>query len=117
MNYLKFKYKFWKLKKQYKKFFLIKEKYISKSAEKKKFVSFFIKDEEDKILNKKVIDSFDKQIQKFKLKLYKKENKINKLLFSLGIIDLNFISVLYEFGISNKDAQIIKEIFKNRINS
>ena len=83
----------------------------------KKFVNFFIRDEEDKILKKKVLDGFDRQIQKYKLKIYKRENKINKILFSLGIIDLNYIYILYEFGVSESDSQIIKEIFKNRINS
>lgn len=117
MNFLKFKYHFWRLKRQYKKFLKLKEKYNSKSIEKKKFVSFFIRDEEDKSLNKKVLDGFDKQIQKYKFKIYKKENKINKILFSLGIIDLNYIDILYEFGVSESDSQIIKEIFKNRINS
>ena len=74
MNFLKFKYHFWRLKRQYKKFLKAKEKYNSKSVEKKKFVSFFIRDEEDKFLNKKVLDGFDKQIQKYKSKIYKKKN-------------------------------------------
>ena len=117
MNFLKFKYHFWRVKRQYKKFLKLKEKYNSKSIEKKKFVSFFIRDEEDKFLNKKVLDDFDKQIQKYKIEIYKKENKINKILFSLGIIDLNYISIFYKFGVSESDSQIIKEIFKNRINS
>lgn len=117
MNSLKFKYHFWRLKKQYKKFLKAKEEYTSKSIEKKKFMNFFIRDEEDKILNKKVLGSFDKQIKKYKQKIYKKENKINKILFSLGIIDLNYIDLLYKFGISKEDSQIIKEIFKNRVNS
>jgi hypothetical protein len=117
MNFLKFKYHFWRLKRQYKKFLKAKDKYNSKSIEKKKFVSFFIRDEEDKFLNKKVLDGFNKQIQKYKLKIYKRENKINKILFSLGIIDLNYIDIFYKFGISESDSQIIKEIFKNRINS
>lgn len=115
MNFLRFKCNFWRLKRQYKKFQKAKEKYISKSMEKKKFISFFIRDEEDKILNKKVIDNFDKQIQKYKLKIYKRENKINKILFSLGIIDLNYVSTLYKFGVSEKDSQIIREIFENKI--
>lgn len=116
-NFLKFKYHFWRLKRQYKISLKLKEKYISKNIEKKKFVSFFIRDEEDKILNKKVLNDFDKQIQKYKFKIYKKENKIDKILFSLGIIDLNYIDIFYKFKISESDSQIIKEIFKNRINS
>lgn len=117
MNSLSFKYNFWRLKRQYKRFSKIKEKYVFKNIEKKKFVNFFINDEEDRILNKKVLDGFDKQIQKYKFKIYKKENKINKILFSLGIIDLNYIDIFYKFGVSKNDSQIIKEIFKNRINS
>ena len=115
MNFLKFKYNFWRLKRQYKKFLKAKEKYIFKNIEKKKFVSFFIRDEEDKVLNKKVINNFDKQIQKYKLKIYKRENKINKILFSLGIIDLDYIDTLYKFGVSENESQIIREIFKEKI--
>ena len=115
MNYLKFKFNFWRLKLQYKNLLKLKNKYNSKSLEKKKFVDFFIRDDEDKSLNKKILDNFDKQIQKYKSKIYKEENKINKILFSLGIIDLNYIDILYEFGVSESDSQIIKEIFKERI--
>ena len=115
MNFLEFKYKFYKLKRQYTKFLKIQGKYFSKNLEKRKFVGFFIKDDEDKILNKEVIDNFDKQIQKSKLKLYKKENKVNKILFSLGIADLNYISILYKYKISEKDSELIKKILKNRI--
>lgn len=117
MNFLKFKFNFWRLKRQYKKFLKAKEKYSSKSIEKKKFMNFFIRDEEDKVLNKKVLDGFDKQIQKYKQKIYKKENKMNKILFSLGIIDLNYIDIFYKFGVSEEDSQIVKEIFENRVNS
>ena len=115
MNFLKFKYYFWRLKKNYKSFLSTKKKYNLKNEEKRKFINFFIRDEEDKILNKKVLDNFDKQIQKYKRELYKKENIISKNLFSLGIADLNYINILYDFKISEEDSIIIKESLKLKI--
>lgn len=115
MNYLKFKYYFWKLKRQYKGFLKAESDYKSKSLEKKKFINFFIRDKEDEVLNKKVLDAFDKNIQKYKIKLYKKENSISKILFKLGIIDLNYIDILYKYKISQNNLQIIKDILKRKI--
>lgn len=115
MNFLKFKYRFWRLKRQYKSLLKVKEKYNSKNLEKKRFINFFIRDDEDKILNKKVIDNFDRQIQKYKSKLYKKENKINQMLFSLGIADLNYIDILYKYKIPEEKSEFIREILKNNV--
>ena len=115
MNPLKFKFVFYRLKKQYKVFLKVEEKYLAKNLEKRKFIAFFIKDDEDKFLNKEVIDNFDKQIKKCKAKLYKKKLKLNKILFSLGIFDLNYIDIFYKYKISKNDSELIRKILKNNI--
>lgn len=115
MNFLKFKFVLCRLKKQYKVFLKVEEKYLAKNLEKRKFIAFFIKDDEDKFLNKEVIDNFDKQIKKCKVKLYKKKLKLNKTLFSLGIFDLNYIDIFYKYKASEKDIEFVKNVLKDKI--
>ena len=75
MNFLKVSkvyFDFLRLKWTFDKLEKYNNLFKQKSTEKRKFVKFFIIDEEDKTLNKKVLDDFDKAIQKYKYKIYKK---------------------------------------------
>ena len=99
------KYSFGKLKKY-------NNLFIAKSSEKRKFVNFFIKDEEDKLLNKKVLEEFDKVIQKYKYKVFKQEQIINGILYKLGIVDTNYLQLPYIEKLSDSKLLLIKETIK-----
>ena len=99
------KYSFGKLKKY-------NNLFVAKSSEKRKFVNFFIKDEEDKLLNKKVLEEFDKVIQNYKYKVFKQEQIINGILYKLDIVDTNYLLLPYIEKLSDSKLLLIKETIK-----
>lgn len=110
-----FKFKLFLLKRKFKKLCKYEKLYENKSAEKRKYISFFIRDKEDENLNKSTLEEFDKKIKKCKVKKYKLEIEIDKLLFSLNICDSNFLFVLYQKRIDLEDVSLIKEILMRKI--
>lgn len=116
INDIKFKIDFFFLKRNFNKIKKYSEKLKKITTEKRKFRFFFIKDEEDEFLNNEVLKDFDKKIKKYNYKLFKFKIKLNKKLFKLGFIDLNYIDIFYKRNLSEENILLIKEIIKYKIN-
>lgn len=96
---------------KYNKYDLILNK---KRSSKSKYIKFFIKDNDDLILNKEYLDALDKEIYNIHSKYVKSLNDINRILFKLDLVDTNYIE---KFSINNypfKKMYIIKEIYKKK---
>lgn len=115
INDIKFKIDFFFLKRNFNKIKKYSEKLKKVTTEKRKFRFFFIKDKEDEVLNDEVLKDFDKKIKKYNYKLFKFKIKLNKKLFKLGFIDLNYIDIFYKRNLSEENILLIKEIIKYKI--
>lgn len=107
---IRFKYNLFKLKRLYNTLIKKRTKYKKIVSDKNKFFDTFVKDEEDKFLNASLLHTFDKDIQKNFLKILKLKNEIEKILNKINIVNVDFISTLYDKNLSEADLRFIKSL-------
>ena len=85
-------------------------------SEDKKFRKLFIIDSDDEILNKKVLDKYKKEIQKYKLQSNRLKIKFYKYLSKLNLLEddsmYNFILLCEKYKINPSKVSFIKDVIK-----
>lgn len=109
-------YKILKIRKIWCKFLNISKSLRSVEKKKESFVKIFIQDEEDKELNKGVLDKYDEKINKLKSKRNKLRTKLDKILFNFGFFEKSVYETLIvecaDLGIKPIKIEFLKDILK-----
>lgn len=109
-------YKILKIRKIWCKFLNISKSLRSAEKKKESFIKIFIQDEEDKELNKNVLDKYDEKVNKLKSKRNKLRIKLDKILFNFGFFEENVYETLIvecaDLGIKPIKIEFLKDILK-----
>lgn len=82
-------------------------------SEEKKFKKLFIVDEEDEILNKKILDKYKSNINKIKIKKDKLKVKLNKKIVKIDLFNPILFLKFEEYKINPNNISFLRLIVKD----
>lgn len=104
--------KIWRIKVIWDKFNKISSNLKKNISEEKKFKKLFIIDEEDEILNKKILDKYKSDIDKVRIKKDKLKFKLNKKIVKIDLFNPTLFLKFEEYKINPKNISFLRSIVK-----
>lgn len=105
--------KIWRVKCIWNKFNKVSSDLQESLIKDKKFRKLFIIDEEDEKLNKKVLNEYQNNIDKFSKKKNKLIVSLNKKIENLGLFDSLLFIKFEKYRINPKNVAFLRDITKN----
>ena len=105
--------KIWRIKMIWDKFDKISSNLKKSISEEKKFKKLFIVDEEDEILNKKILDKYKSNINKIKIKKDKLKVKLNKKIVKIDLFNPILFLKFEEYKINPNNISFLRLIVKD----